>query len=205
MRKLIVAEHISLDGVIQAPGSPEEDPSGDFRLGGWVVPYADEGIGQALQGLFSRPFELLLGRRTYDIWAAYWPRVQAGHAIADLFNSVPKHVATHRSDTLDWQNSHALGGDLADAIRALKREEGSNLWTWGSADMVRQLVAAGLVDELRLLIYPVVLGRGKRLFGDNAQPSAFTLAHSTSTPGGVLITRYVRSGEVRTGAFEEVE
>jgi dihydrofolate reductase len=151
---------------------------------------------------------LLLGRRTYEIFAAYWPRVRAdsaSHAIADLFNSVPKHVATHRSDTLDWQNSHALEGDLADAIRALKHQDGANLLTWGSGDMVRQLLAAGLVDELRLLIYPVVLARGKRLFGDNAQVSAFTLAHSTSTPGGVLITRYVRSGEVRTGTFEEVE
>jgi dihydrofolate reductase len=154
MRTLIVAEHISLDGVIQAPGGPKEDPSGDFRLGGWTVPYADKGIGQAVQDLLSQPFELLLGRRTYDIWAPYWPRVQAGHAIADLFNSVPKHVATHRSDTLHWQNSHALKGDLADAIRALKHQNGANLLTWGSGDMVRQLLAARLVDELRLLIYP---------------------------------------------------
>ena len=206
MRKLIVAEQISLDGVIQSPGGPKEDPSGEFRLGGWIVPYADEAIGHALQDLFSQPFELLLGRRTYEIFAAYWPHVRAdsaNHAIADLFNNVPKHVATHRSDSLDWQNSHALKGDLADAIRALKQQDGANLLTWGSADMVRQLLATGLVDELRFLIYPVVLGRGKRLFGDNAQASAFTLAHSTSTPSGVLITRYVRSGEVRTGAFEE--
>jgi dihydrofolate reductase len=208
MGKLIVAAFISLDGVIQSPGGPKEDPSGEFRLGGWIVPYADEAISQALQDLFSQPFELLLGRRTYDIFAAYWPRVRAdsaSYAIADLFNSVPKHVATHRSDTLDWQNSHALEGDLADAIRVLKHQDGVNLLTHGSGDMVRQLLAAGLVDELRLLIYPVVLGRGKRLFGDNAQVSAFTLAHSTSTPQGVLITRYVRSGEVHTGAFEEVE
>lgn len=205
MRKLIVAEHISLDGVIQAPGGPKEDPSGNFRLGGWIVPYADKAIGQAVQDLLSQPFELLLGRRTYDIWAAYWPHVQAdsaGHAIADLFNSVPKHVATHRSDTLDWQNSHALKGDLADTIRALKHHDGADLLTWGSGDMVRQLLAAGLVDELRLLIYPVVLARGKRLFDDNAQVSAFTLANSTSAASGVLITRYVRSGEVRTGTFE---
>ncbi len=206
MRKLIVAEHISLDGVIQAPGGPEEDPSGEFRLGGWIAPYGDEAIGQELQDLFSQSFELLLGRRTYEIWAPYWPHVPADSGardIADLFNSVPKHVATHRSDTLDWQNSHALKGDLADAIRALKRQDGANLLTWGSADMVRQLLAAGLVDELRLMIYPVVLGHGKRLFGNDAQPSVFTLTHSTSTPGGVLLTRYARSGEVRTGAFEE--
>jgi len=208
MRKLIVAEQTSLDGVMQSPGAPEEDSSGEFRLGGWVVPYADEAIGQYVRDLLGQPFELLLGRRTYGIWAAYWPRVPVDsgvRAIADLFNSVPKHVATHRSDALDWQNSHALEGDLADAIRALKQQDGASLLTWGSADMVRQLLAAGLVDELRLMIYPVVLGRGKRLFGDNAQPSAFTLTRSISTPSGVLLTRYARSGEVRTGTFEGVE
>src|SRR5215475_14240439 len=138
MRKLLVAEQISLDGVMQSPGAPQEDPSGEFRLGGWVVPYADEAIGQALQDLLSQPFELLLGRRTYDIFAAYWPRVRSespSHAIAELFNSVPKHVATHRSDTLDWQNSHALRGDLATAIRALKhQDDGVNLLTHGSGD-----------------------------------------------------------------------
>jgi dihydrofolate reductase len=204
MRKLIVAEHLSLDGVVQSPGSPKEDPSGDFGLGGWTVPYADQAIGQAVQDMFSQPFELLLGRRTYDIWAAYWPHAGANSAnrgIADLFNRVPKHVATHRSDALDWHNSHALKGRLADAIRALKQQGDANLLTWGSADMVRQLLAAGLVDELRLMIYPVVLGRGKRLFGDDAQASAFTLSHSARTPGGVLINRYVRGGEVRTGTF----
>jgi dihydrofolate reductase len=207
MRKLIVAEHISLDGVIQSPGGPEEDPSGEFRLGGWIVPYADEAGGQELQDLLSQRFELLLGRSTYDIWAAYWPHVpadSASHPIAERFNSVPKHVATRRPDTLHWQNSHALKGELADAIRTLKRQDGANLLTWGSGDMVGQLLAAGLVDELRLMIYPVVLGRGKGLFPDNAQPSAFILAHSTSTPGGVLITRYVRSGEVRTGTFDAI-
>jgi len=204
VRKLIVAEHISLDGVIQIPGGPEEDHSGQFRFGGWIAPHADEAIGRDLQDLFSQPFELLLGRRTFDIFAAYWPRVPAhsdNRHIADLFNSVPKHVATHRSHMLDWRNSHALEGELADAVRALKVPAGVNLLTWGSGDMVRQLLAAGLVDELRLLIYPVVLGCGKRLFGDTAQPSSFTLAHSTSTPRGVLLTRYSRTDEVRTGAF----
>jgi len=205
MRKLIVAEHLSLDGVIQGPGGPEEDPSGEFRLGGWTVPYSDEAIGQNLQDLFSQPFELLLGRRTYDIWAAYWPHVRAGNAIADRFNSAPKHVATHRPDTLDWHNSHALQGDLADAVRALKKQDGANLMTWGSGDMVRQLLATGLVDEFRLMIYPVVLGRGKRLFDDNAQPSAFAVTHSTRTASGVLLARYACSGGVRTGTFKDSE
>jgi len=204
MGKLIVAEHISLDGVIQAPGGPGEDPSGGFLLGGWAAPYDDEAGDQEVQELFAQPFELLLGRRTYDIWASYWPRVPAGNDIVDLFNSVPKHVATRRSDSLDWQNSHALEGDLAETVRGLKQQGGSNLLTWGSADMVRQLLPAGLVDELRLLIYPVVLGRGKRLFDDEVQPSSFTLIHSASTSSGVLVARYTRSGEVRTGSFEKV-
>jgi len=191
--------------LFKPPGGPEDDPSGDFRLGGWTVPYVDEAIGQELQDLFSQPFELLLGRRTYEIFAAYWPRVpidSKSRAIADLFNRVPKHVATHRSNRLDWQHSHALKGDLADAIRTLKQQDGANLLTWGSGDMVSQLLAAGLVDELRFMVYPVILGRGKHLFGNRAQPSAFTLTHSTRTPGGVQLARYVRSGEVRTGSFQ---
>ncbi|SAK86731.1 hypothetical protein AWB78_04464 [Caballeronia calidae] len=208
MRKLIVSVFVSLDGVVQSPGGPAEDPGGEFRLGGWIVPYGDEAIGQHLHDLLSHPFELLLGRRTYDIFAPYWPRVPAdsgSRAIADLFNSVPKHVATHRPDELDWQNSHALEGDPVDAIRTLLRQEGADLLTFGSGNLVRQLLAAGLIDELRLLIYPVLLGRGKRLFGEDALPSAFTLAHSAGTPGGVLITRYIRDGEVRTGSFDQAD
>lgn len=205
MRKLIVAAFLSLDGVMQAPGGPDEDTSGEFRFGGWIVPYADEQSGQAIQDLFAQPFELLLGRRTYDIFAAYWPNIQAdssSNAIAEVFNRVPKHVATHHTDTLGWQNSRGLGGDLINAIQRLKQQDGAQLLTQGSGDLVRQLLAAGLVDELRLMIFPVLLGHGKRLFDDSAQASAFTLAHSISTPGGVLITRYVRSGEVRTGTFD---
>jgi dihydrofolate reductase len=207
MRTLTVAAFVSLDGVMQAPGGPEEDTSGGFRFGGWIVPYADKTTGQAVQDLFSQPFELLLGRRTYDIFAAYWPHIQADsthHSIADLFNGVPKHVATHRADSLDWQNSHALEGNLIDAISALKRQDGPQLLTQGSGDLVRQLLAAGLVDELRLMIHPILLGCGKRLFDDNAQASAFTLLNSISSPGGVLIARYIRSGEVRTGTFEAI-
>ena len=205
MRKLTVSVFSSLDGVIQAPGGPDEDTGGGFSLGGWIVPYADEAIGHNLQDMLSQPFELLLGRCTYDIFASYWPHVPAGsgsRAIADRFNSVPKHVATHRPGTLGWQNSHALEGDLADAVRALLRQDGAGLLTFGSGNMVRQLLAAGLVDELRLLTYPMMLGRGKRLFGDDALASAFTLAHSVATPGGVLIARYLRNGAVRTGSFD---
>ncbi|MCY1393143.1 putative protein YyaP [compost metagenome] len=209
MRKLIVAAFMSLDGVIQAPGGPEEDTSGGFRFGGWIVPYTAEVSSQAVQDLFSPPFELLLGRRTYDIFAAYWPHIQSNSSntrtIADRFNSVPKHVATHRPDTLGWQNSHGLQGNLTDAIRVLKHQDGADLLTQGSGELVRQLLAAGLVDELRLMIFPIVFGHGKRLFDDNAQASAFTLVRSAATPEGVLITHYVRSGEVHTGTFAEAE
>lgn len=208
MRKLIVAEFISLDGVIQGPGGPDEDTRGGFRYGGWQVPYSDEVAGEAIGELFEQPFELLLGRNTYNIFASYWPHVGSdspARPIADLFNSVKKHVATHHPETLDWHNSHALEGDIADAVRALQNEDGGYLLIHGSGETVRRLFAAGLVDELRLFIYPILLGQGKRLFGDNARPSAFRLAHAITTPSGVLITQYLRDGEVRTGSFNDVE
>jgi dihydrofolate reductase len=206
MRKLTVSTFISLDGVIQAPGGPKEDTSGDFNFGGWIVPYSDEAIGRNLQDLMSKPFDLLLGRCTYDIFAGHWPNIpesSASRPMADLFNRIPKHVVTHRPDDLAWENSHGLRGGLAEAIRALKRQGDANLLTFGSATMVRQLLAAGLVDELSLLTYPVMLGRGKRMFGDDAVASSFTLTQSGVTPGGVVIARYVRGGEVRTGSFAE--
>lgn len=207
MRTLTVAAFISLDGIIQAPGGPTEDTSGGFCFGGWIVPYADQASGEAVGELFARPFELLLGRRTYDIFAGYWPRVTSDmpHAgIAEVFNRVPKHVATHDPDTLEWHNSHALEGDLAAAINALKQQDGAPLLTQGSGELVRQLMAAGVVDELRLMTHPVVLGRGKRLFDETAQAAAFRLVQSSTTPTGVLVARYVRAGEVRTGTFETV-
>lgn len=202
MRTLTVAAMITLDGVMQAPGGPDEDTSGGFAHGGWVWPYADADE-DAMGGVFNRPFELLLGRRTYDIFAGYWPHVPEGaphQAIADAFNATTKHVATHHPGTLAWQNSRALGPDVAAAVRALKRSEGPDLLTQGSSELVHQLLATDLVDELRLLIYPVLLGRGKRLFDDQAQSSAFRLEES-KTASGVLVTRYVREGAVRTGSF----
>ena len=204
MRKLIVAAMISLDGVMQAPGGPEEDTSGGFAHGGWEWPYAEEG-GEAMGGGLSRPFELVLGRRTYDIFAAYWPYVPEGaphRGIADQFNGVAKHVATHHPETLEWQNSRAMGPDIATAVRELKRGDGPNLLTQGSSDLVHQLLATDLVDELRLLVPPILLGRGKRLFDDDTRASAFRLEASKTSSTGVLISRYVREGEVRTGSFE---
>jgi dihydrofolate reductase len=200
MRKVIVAEHISLDGVVQAPGGPEEDASGGFRFGGWVAPFDDPVVDAFLEELFARPFDLLLGRGTYDIFAAYWPAIPAGHPVGDPFNQAIKHVATHRPESLAWPDSVALAGGLAESVRALKAESGPDLMTWGSPGLVRQLLAARLVDELWLLTYPVVLGAGKRLFGPEALPSALTLEHSAVGPTGAIATRHTWAGDVRTGS-----
>ena len=203
MRKLTVAAMISLDGVMQAPGGPGEDTSGGFAFGGWVVPYASED-DEIMGGALERPFDLVLGRRTYDIFAAYWPHVPKGaphQHIADAFNGATKHVATHHPETLEWRNSRALGPDIAAAVRELKRTDGPDLLTQGSSDLVHQLLSTDLVDELRLLVYPVLLGRGKRLFDDDTQASAFRLEASKTSSTGVVVSRYVRDGEVRTGSF----
>ncbi|WP_373047003.1 dihydrofolate reductase family protein [Vulgatibacter sp.] len=211
MRKLVTMAMISLDGVMQAPGGPEEDPSGGFELGGWVFPLFDEAGGAAIDEVFSAPFDLLLGRKTYDIFAAYWPFIPTDPAangfdegnaqIARRFNAVTKYVATHRPESLRWQNSQSLGDDVVARLREMKREDGPPLLTQGSSELVQTLLAHDLVDELRLLIFPVLLGRGKRLFGEGTKPAAFTLEHSTVTPKGVIITRYVRAGDVATGTF----
>jgi len=204
MRKITGAAFVSLDGVMQAPGGPTEDPTGGFDQGGWVFKLWDEGIEPTLGALFTPPYDLLLGRRTYDIFAGYWPHVpeDAPHRyIADLFNGTAKHVATHHPETLAWRNSHALGTDIVAAVRELKRGDGPDLITQGSSELVHQLLATDLVDELRLLVYPVLLGRGKRLFDDDTQASAFRLEGSKTSSTGVLVTRYVRDGEVRTGSF----
>lgn len=202
MGRLIVAVMASLDGVMQSPGGPGEDTSGGFAHGGWVWPYA--GDGEAMDGLFAQPFALLLGRRTYDIFAGYWPRVpsDAPHGgIADAFNGATKYVATHHPDTLDWPHSHALGADVVSAVRALKRRDGPDLITQGSSDLLHQLLASDVIDELRLLTYPVVLGRGKRVFDDATQASAFRLHASRATSTGIVVSRYLRDGDVRTGSF----
>lgn len=204
MPKLIVNAQVSLDGVMQGPGGPEEDPRDNFTLGGWAMPFGDEAIGQALHDTATADHDLLFGRRTYDIFAGYWPQVasDAPHgAIADAFNAATKHVATHRPDTLAWAHSHALDGDVVDALRALKRTDGPDLVIQGSSVLLHQLLAHDVVDELRLLVYPIVLGGGKRLFDDDAQAAAFRLAGTRATPTGVIVSRYEREGDVRTGSF----
>ena len=211
MRKIVTGAFVSLDGVMQAPGGPEEDPTGGFKFGGWMFPYFDETLAAAMGESFSTPYELLLGRRTYDIFAAHWPHVttdpeakgyDAGEAeIARQFNSIKKHVATHRPDSLTWKNSEWLGPDAVAKLRELKKKDGPILLTQGSSELVRLLLEQDLVDELRLLIFPVVLGRGKRLFGERSHPGAFELAGSKTSPSGVVVATYRRAGEVRLGSF----
>lgn len=210
MRQVIVGTFLSLDGVMQAPGGPEEDPSGGFQFGGWIVPYQSEETGAAVGRLFDQPFDLLLGRRTYDIFAGHWPHFEAsvgenapeGHlSIVRTFNACTKFVATHHPDTLTWKNSKALGPDAAAAVRALKETDGPDLVVQGSAELVHLLLRERLVDHMQLLIYPVVFGMGKRLFDAGSAPHALKLVSSNVSPDGVIIVRYDRGGEVATGSF----
>ena len=193
MRKIIVLSFITLDGVMQAPGGPEEDPSGGFKYGGWVAPYGDEVDGNVMQKLM-KPADLLLGRKTFEIWAAYWPE----HADNwKGINDVTKYVLSATMKNSDWKNSVFLK-NLAD-IENLKNSKGSDIKVWGSSKLVQLLMKNNLVDELWLLIYPLTLGKGKKLFDDGAIPTAFTLAESIVTPTGVLIANYKRAGMVKTG------
>jgi dihydrofolate reductase len=203
MRKLIVGAFVSLDGVMQAPGGPEEDPTGGFEFGGWTFPHWDEVMDEAMGETFSKPFDLLLGRRTYEIFAAHWPYLEG--EIADPFNAVTKYVATSSAEPLSWQNSVRLEGDVPDAVARLKQGDGPDLLTQGSSVLVRSLLAHGLVDELNLLVIPVLLGRGKKLFGDDAKPGELELLDSRTATTGVIISRYRPAGPVRTGSFAQGE
>jgi dihydrofolate reductase len=200
MSKIIAATFVSLDGVMQAPGGPEEDPAGGFRFGGWTFHYWDDVMGAAMGETFSKPFALLLGRNTYDIFAAHWPH-QKNDPIADSFNAVTKYVATHRPDTLSWQNSRALGADVVASLRKLKQEDGPDLLIQGSSELIQTLLANDLIDEISLLIFPLVLGNGKRLFGDGTMPAAFRLTRSQASTTGVIMATYERSGEIKVGSF----
>ena len=191
---------VSLDGVMQAPGGPKEDTSGDFKYGGWTVPYSDESFGKILDQELSVPFDLLLGRKTYEIWAAYWPK-QAG-PIADPFNKAKKYVASDELMDVTWKESILLHDDVATKIKALKKEDGPVLHVWGSSVLMQTLLKDDLVDELRLRIYPVTIGAGKRLFGEGTIPAAFELTDSQALPSGVILANYKRAGELKTGSFD---
>jgi dihydrofolate reductase len=202
MRKVIAGAFVSLDGVMQAPGGPGEDPTGSFKYGGWTVPHFDETVGQAMGELFSRPFDLLLGRKTYDIFAAHWPNAEGGpdDFLAKQFNKTTKYVATKSSAPLTWQNSIALHDAAADVSR-LKQEDGPDLLIQGSSVLIQTLLANGLIDQFNLLVFPVVLGSGKRLFGEGTKSFALKLVSSTSSPSGVTMSTYTPAGEVKTGSF----
>jgi dihydrofolate reductase len=198
MRKLIVIEFTTLDGVMQAPGDPQEDTSGGFRYGGWIVPYSDDLTSKVMSEQMKPPFDLLLGRKTYEIWAAYWP------SHSDRWpgiNEAKKYVASYKDMKFDWENSFLLEGDVVEAVKKLKAQDGPVLQVYGSGNLVQTLMKHDLVDEFWLKIYPVLLGKGKRLFAEGTVPAAFTLYDSKTSQKGVIIASYKRAGEVKTGSF----
>jgi dihydrofolate reductase len=197
MRKVIVLEHISLDGVIQAPGGPDEDTSGGFAYGGWIAPYSDAILGIALRRQMNLPFDLLLGRKTFDIWAPYWPQHAA---VWPVVNTAIKYVASNTRTYSQWQPSVFLNGDIAEKVAKLKREPGPDLHVWGSGNLLQTLIKHDLVDAFWLMIYPITLGGGKRLFADGTIPMAFKVTESTVTPKGVIVVNYERAGAITTGS-----
>ncbi|AUC97175.1 MULTISPECIES: dihydrofolate reductase family protein [Bradyrhizobium] len=203
MRKIVVGAFISLDGVMQSPGGPQEDPIGGFSFGGWFAPLFDEKTGEVIGEMLASPFDLLLGRKTYDIFAAHWPYVDKSDPIGPLFDRITKYVATRDATRkLSWQNSETLGTDAVGALKELKQSDGPNLLTQGSSDFLKTLLAAGLVDELNLFIAPLILGKGKRLFADSGKPGNLKLVSSQVMPSGIIHAKYVPDGEVKTGSFE---
>lgn len=199
MRKIRIIEHVSLDGVIQGPGGPGEDRENGFEHGGWAFPHGSQEGGAAIDKAHGKSFDLLLGRKTYDIFAGYWPG-QAG-PMADSLNGARKFVATHRPESLDWGPVEGLGLDLVAGLRRVKEVEGPDLIVWGSSSLIPILIAGGLAEEVVLLIVPVMIGRGKRLFSDIAQPSELKLIASKATPSGVVISTYKPAGAMRTGSY----
>lgn len=205
MRKLIVSTFVSLDGVLQAPGGPEEDPTGGFALGGWMFDYPDESMDFTEAGFDGKDREILLGRRTYEIFEAYWPYQPEDHPIAKSLNAARKYVASRTLRTLQWNNSVLLEGDVAEAIRSLKSGPGADLQVIGSGNLIQTLQAASLIDEYNVWTFPVVLGAGKRLFGGTSRPTGLRLVHSKVSTTGVVMSTYVAGGDVRPGSFPTSE
>jgi len=199
MRELVVLTFLTLDGVMQAPGGPEEDSDGGFEHGGWAVGYWDEEMDKAMAESMSPPFDLVLGRKTYEIFAAHWPHTDEPGA--ELLNSAAKHVASTTLTELEWENSKLIEGEVPAGVRALKQQDGPELQVHGSANLIQTLLEHGLVDELRLKIFPVVLGTGKRLFDGGTVPAGLELASSQVTPGGVIAATYRSGAEIKYGSF----
>jgi dihydrofolate reductase len=193
MRKLIAITQVTLDGVMQAPGGPEEDPRNGFTAGGWAMHFGDDVLRRIIGETIAGKFDMLLGRRTYEIFSAYWPN-QGDNPIAKAFNKATKYVATRTLDRLDWANSRLISGDVVDTVHRLKASDGPEFHVWGSGDLLQTLITAALVDEHRLWVVPVVLGKGKRLFENGVPPRALTLVESRSTSTGVLVNTYHPAG-----------
>jgi dihydrofolate reductase len=201
--RLTLTTFVTLDGIMQAPGGPDEDPSGGFVHGGWLVPYADDDMSQAMADFFAEADAFLLGRRTYEIFAAYWPKVtDPDDPIASRLNSLPKYVASRTLEEVSWEGSTLLKGNLATDVAELKRRPGRELQVHGSGDLAQTLMQHDLIDEYRLLTYPVVLGTGKRLFADGAKPAALNVADHRTTSTGVSIDVYTPAGKPTYGSFE---
>ena len=203
MRKLTCAAFVSLDGVIQAPGGPEEDPTSDFRFGGWVQPLWGEDMGP-FEGLIMGEYDLLLGKRTYDIFAAYWP-YNRDNPIGEKFQRINKYVLTHSDEPLEWENSHRLSGDTTGAVSKLKQSPGRDLLIQGSSTLYPPLLSARLIDRLMLMTFPVLLGHGKAIFDGSEKAGTLKLVDHFVTSAGVVMTSYEPAGEVRTGTFESKE
>lgn len=198
MRKIFVLTFITLDGVMQAPGGPEEDDSGNFKYGGWTVPYFDDALGEVMTEQMSRPFDLLLGRKTFEVFAAYWPQHQDEGA---GINKATKYVVSNTLTSHEWNKSVFLSGDVVKEIKKLKQQDGPELQVHGSSNLIQTLLEHDLVDEFWLKIFPVTLGVGKRLFDKGTFPASYTVAESKSLASGVIIANFKRAGEVKTGSF----
>ena len=198
MRKIIALEFLSLDGVMQAPGGPDEDTSGGFEYGGWTAPYFDDFAGKVMAEQMKEPFSLLLGRKTFDIFSSYWPQ----HTdVWPGINDATKYVVSTTLSSSEWQNSVFLQGDVVKEIKKLKTGKGPDIQVYGSGNLMQTLLKNDLVDELWLKFFPITLGRGKRLFGEGTIPAAFTLTESKTSPSGVIIASFKRAGKVKTGSF----
>jgi dihydrofolate reductase len=203
MRKLVVNTFVSLDGIMQAPGGPEEDPTGGFQFGGWTVPHWDDQMAQSMGEFMGKPFDLVLGRRTYEIFAAYWPH--SDQPVAAELNRATKYVATRTLKNLEWENSQLLEGDVGEAVARLKKGDGPELQIHGSANLIQTLHRAGVIDQYRMMIFPVVLGTGKRLFAEGASPATMRLVDSQVSSTGVVMATFEQAGEVQTGSFAQEE
>lgn len=201
MRKLKITQFMTLDGVVQAPGGPTEDKSGRFAHGGWSFTYWDEMMGKVMDDFMAPPFDLLLGHFTYGIFAAHWPKIPSGDPTAAKLNSAKKYVVSKKRLKLEWNNSEQIAGNVVNAIKNLKAQDGPEIQVHGSGNLAQTLIKNGLVDEFQLFIFPVTIGKGKRLFAGGTRPEGFKLLDSKVSTTGVMIARYAPAGELKTGSF----